>query len=130
MNQFELTLLGQTNAPIREIPSETVACWTTEQEAYRHCCLAHPAKLSQEKIAERIGLKRGNFNTVLNSDAPGRVTRSLLLAQLKDLQKECRCYCIDQWADMYDKGLLNHQRTTTDREAILLAELAEIRASR
>lgn len=125
--QAELPLIGQVNAQVYVFPTDIVASWPTEQEAFRQCILRHPAKLTQGQIAENIGMGRANFVAIINSDYPGKLLRAFTRTKQIELQQECRCKCIDQWADLYDKGMLNCQRSKADRLAALNAEIEKLK---
>lgn len=125
MAQQQLKIMGAISTQVVDLPSDWVASCDTEQAAFRLCIANHPAKLHQGDIAELLGESRANLNTILNSDYNKR-KRTLSRVKQIELQKICQNRAIDQWADLYAKGMLNCQRTVTDRKAELLAELAEL----
>jgi len=123
--QAEMPLLGNVATEIIDLPANIVAMCSTEQAAFRLCINQSRIPLSQESIAEHLGLTKGAFNTILNSDHNSRA-RYLPRVLQNELQRLCRNRAIDQWGELEMKGLLNCQRSIVDRKAELLAELARL----
>lgn len=126
--QSELRLIGEIDGEIRELPWQHVAMCDTEQAAARLCVNQARVYRSQENLADLMEMSVGAFNTILNSDRTNRV-RYFGRKREKILQRLCGNSAIDQWAELFEKGMLNCQKSKADREAELLRALAEIRAS-
>lgn len=118
-------LIGEISNEIISLDWSLVRLCKTEQEAMRLCIDKSRVRRKQEDIAELLGMNRSSLNTILNAD---HNTRARYMSRLKqiELQKLCGNRAIDQWAEMYAKGLLNHQTSTEQRKAELLAELREL----
>ena len=127
ISQGELGLLGGADYQLVDLPIDFVSRCDTEQAAFRECILRSRVRFNQEDLAAELGMTKGSFNTILNSDCGKRVRTLSRTNQIK-LQQICGNRAIDQWADLYAKGMLNCQRTVQDREAALLEELAKLRA--
>lgn len=127
--QQELKLLASASPRMADIQSDAIAACDSEQEAMRLCVrLAVPFR-KQRDIAELLGLKPGIFNRMLNADHHDQPRYMSRVLQIK-LQQVCGNRAVDQWADLYAKGMLNCQRTVADREAELVAELNKLREAR
>lgn len=112
---------------IRSLDTKHVAMCRTEQEAMRLCIRRSRVYRTQEHLAEALGMNKGTLNTILNSDNNAR-PRYLPRVKQVDLQKLCGNRAIDQWAEMYEKGLLNCQRTKAEEIAELEQKLAQLKA--
>lgn len=126
ISQNELPLLGGADYQLIDLPLDLLTRCDTEQAAFRECILRSRVRFNQEDLAEELGMSKGSLNTILNSDCGKRVRTLSRTNQIK-LQQICGNRAIDQWADLYAKGMLNSQRTVQDREAALLQELAKLR---
>lgn len=123
--QREMALLGNVKAKRVNLPDRTIACCDTEQAAFRVCIRHHRAGLPQEDIAESVGLKPDVLSKMVNSDRyedGSKARRSMSRTLQIRLQQECGNNAIDQWADLFEEGRLNCQRTVDDRLAELDAE--------
>jgi len=126
--QRELGLLANSTPPVRRADPNLVRQCKNEQDAYKLCLSLSPVYRTQGDIADILGISRTQFNKALNADSRGR-RQSLMITAIVDLQRLCCNTAVRQWEDMYAEGLLDCQRKPEDREAELLAELAELRAS-
>jgi len=127
--QREIPLLGEYNTEVVDLPTNIVAMCDTEQAAFRLCVSKSKSPLSQEEIAEELGMTKGGFNTILNSDHNKR-PRYLPRVKQIHLQQLCQNRAIDQWADLYEKGMLNCQRTLDDELQELERRRAELLAAK
>lgn len=125
--QREMPLVGNVSAEITLVQSTIVAMCDTEQAAIRLCLNQSKAPITQETAADHLGMTKGAFNTILNSDQNNR-PRFLPLFKVNQLQRLCRNKAVTQWMDMEMQGLLNRQRSVVDRKAELLAELERLEA--
>jgi hypothetical protein len=121
--QKQLALLAEMRTKLRVIEDHIIALCATEQAAFRMCINKAEPAMTQGTIASKLKIAKGDFNTILNSDQNKRV-RNLSRTNQIHLQQICQNSAIDQWADLYTKGMLNCQRDPIDRKAELLTELA------
>ncbi len=124
--QTEMTLLGNVGGQ-RIVSNDLIAHCNTEQEAFRLCVRHSRHYTTHEALAEHIGVSAGSFTRMLNADQHKQELKMSRVQQIK-LQQACQNKVIDQWADLYDKGMLNCQRAVEDEEADLLAKLDALRA--
>ena len=127
--QTSLPLMGAIDSKMVPVDSRLVAMCDTEQAAFRLCVNQARVRRTQESIAELMGMTKGALNTVLNSDQSER-KRHMSRVQQISLQRICGNTAIDQWADLYEKGLLDCQRDVDDELARLEAEVARLRERR
>lgn len=127
--QQELGLISVLPSQLADIQANAVAACETEQEALRLCVARANPYRSQSDIAELIGVDKSVLNRMLNADHHDQPRHMSRVLQIK-LQQICGNRAVDQWADLYAKGMLNCQRTVADREAELLAELDRLREAR
>jgi len=120
--QGELALLANVTQELRELDARIVAQCDTEQRAFHLCVDQSTVYRSQESLAGLIGMRKSDFNCALNADLNDR-PRFLSRTRQIALQRVCGNRAIDQWADLYEKGLLNCQRSKESRKAELLKEL-------
>lgn len=123
--QQQFAMMGVMHGGEAEVDDRLVAQCDTEQAAYRLCITCSKVHRSQESIAELMGMSKGAFNAILNSDYAERKrymgrTQQILLEQI------CQNTVVSQWDRLYRKGLLNCQRSKEDRAAELRAELARL----
>jgi hypothetical protein len=126
--QGELALLGQVTHELRELDARLVAQCDTEQRAFHLCVDQSTVYRSQASIADLLGMQKGDFNCALNADINDRPKYLSRTRQIQ-LQKICGNRAIDQWADLYEKGLLACQKSKEARRAELLRELKEIESA-
>lgn len=124
--QTEMTLLGNVGGQ-RTVSNDLVAHCNTEQEAFRLCVRHSRHYMPHESIAEHLDISTGAFSRMLTADKAKQELKMSRVQQIK-LQQVCQNKVIDQWADLYDKGMLNCQRAVEDEEADLLAKLDALRA--
>lgn len=127
--QREMGFYSVLPSQLADIQANAVSACETEQEALRLCVARANPYRSQSDIAELIGVDRGVLNRMLNADHHDQPRYMSRVLQIK-LQQVCGNRAVDQWADLYSKGMLNCQRTVADREAELLAELNKLREAR
>lgn len=123
--QQEMALMGCVSSQLIELQGEAIQACDSEQSAMRLCVNRAIPFRKQADIAELLDIPRAIFNRMLNAghhDQPRYMPRVM---QVK-LQQICGNRAIDQWADLYAKGMLNCQRTVLDRKAELLAELKRL----
>lgn len=120
--QKKLQLLQEVKTDMQHVDERLVRQCRTEQEAMRLCIRVSRVFRSQESIAESLGMKKGSLNTILNSDQSDR-RRHMSRVDQVELQRLCGNRAVDQWARLYEQGLLNHQLTKAQRKAELLEEL-------
>ena len=125
--QIPMPLLASVSSEIVSLPANIVAMCDTEQAAFRLCINRARVQVSQEDIVGHLGLTKGAFNTILNSDHNHR-PRYMPRQMQNALQRLCCNRAIDQWGELEMQGMLNRQRTVVDRKAELLAELARLDA--
>lgn len=124
--QREIPLLGDVLTEVIDLPGHIVAMCDTEQAAFRLCINQSRVFMSQEDIGKSLGFdSKGTFNAILNSDHSSR-PRYLSRSKQVRLQQLCGNRAIDQWADMYGKGLLNCQRSIEERKAELEADMVRL----
>jgi hypothetical protein len=129
--QKSLPLIGCINNEMREMPYEEIAHLPTEQAAFRYCIRYARVHRTQEVIAQLISadepkpLLKGELNCMLNADNNDRPKYMSRARQIK-LQKICGNKAIDQWAELFDKGLLVCQKSVEQRLAELEAERAQL----
>lgn len=127
--QQELGLISAVTSQLADIQANAVSACETEQEALRLCVARANPYRSQSDIAELIGINHSVLNRMLNADHHHQPRYMSRVLQIK-LQQVCGNRAVDQWADLYAKGMLNCQRTVADREAELVAELNKLREAR
>lgn len=126
--QGELRLIGEINSQRVDVPWDEVALCNTVQQAYWLCMKHSRVKRTQDNWADLLGFKsRGALNNVLNSDQTKCVRHLGRIREIQLQQLACN-NAIEQWADLYQKGMLNCQKTLDDEEQAVLQRLAEIRA--
>ncbi len=118
--QREMQLLADIKEDMRRLPDGDVACCDTEQRAFHLCIKESRIYRSQADIAESIGMCKSDFNCALNADINDR-PKYLSRTRQVNLQLLCGNRAIDQWADLYERRMLNCQRTAEQQ----LAELEE-----
>ena len=123
--QKELALLGEVTRELRELDARLVACCDTEQRAFHLCIDKSTVYRSQGNIADLIGMCKSDLNCALNADINHRPKYLSRTRQIK-LQQICGNRAIDQWASLYEKGLLNCQKSKESRKEELLRELRAI----
>lgn len=123
--QREIALLGEITNELKHIDDKLVAMCDTEQAAMRLCRKEARVHYTDEILADKLNTTKGTLNTILNSDMNKR-TRHMSRAMQVRFQQVLGNTAVDQWAELYGRGLLNFQRTTDDRRAELLAELAAL----
>lgn len=124
-SQLNLRLYGQANPPITQVSNDEVALCSSEQDAYRMCVNKAIPKRTNHDMAELLGMSEAQFSRILNADYH-KVQRHAGRVFQIELQRVCNNRVIDQWAALYEAGMLNCQRTLIDRKAELLAELADL----
>lgn len=125
--QKSLQLMGCISSEVREMPYEEIAHLPTEQAAFRYCVRYARVHRSQANIADYLGINTGDLNCMLNADQnqrPKYMSRTRQIA----LQKLCGNKAIDQWAELYEKGLLVCQKSVDQRLKELEAERAQLLA--
>lgn len=121
--QSELPLIGEINNEIKELPWDLVAKCKTVQGAYRLCINQQRVYRTQEDISELLGMKkRSALNAILNSDQSAQERHLGRVREIK-LQKICNNKAIDQWASLFERGLLDCQKSLEQKRADLLAAL-------
>ncbi len=118
--QQELRLIGVLDSEPRLLDWSLIKHCATEQAAMRLCKSKSYAHYTDDDIADALGMNRASLNTILNSDGPkGRPRYMPRTLQVK-MQKFCGNRAIDQWAEMYEKGLLQCQKSDKEqkREAL------------
>lgn len=123
--QRELNLMGEISSEIKDVDLTLVRLCKTEQAAMRLCINKSRVFRTQRDLAALLDMSVGTLNTILNSDHGDRKRHMSRVGQI-NLQKLCGNRAIDQWAEMYGRGLLNHQETVEQRKAELRAELARL----
>lgn len=123
--QKELSLLGELTSELKHLDDKLVALCDTEQAAMRLCKKQSQTHFTDEALADLLGMNKGTLNTILNSDHNKRVRHMSRAAQVR-FQQVLGNTGVDQWAELYGRGLLNCQRTRASRKAELLAELASL----
>jgi len=117
--------MSDVKAQVVDLRTDVVALCPTEQAAYRLCINQALVPVDQEGLAEHWNISKGALNKMLNCDKGSR-KRYMPRFMQAELQQICGNRAIDQWADLYAKGMLNCQRTVVDRKAELLAELKRL----
>lgn len=123
--QKSLPLIGCINNEVREMPYEEIAQLSTEQAAFRYCIRYARVHRTQANIADLLGVSTGDLNCMLNADQNNRPKYMSRTRQI-ELQRICGNTAIDQWADLYTKGLLVCQKSVDQRLAELEAERAQL----
>lgn len=123
--QKSLPLIGCINNEVREMPYEEIAQLSTEQAAFRYCIRYARVHRTQANIADLLGVSTGDLNCMLNADQNNRPKYMSRTRQIK-LQKICGNKAIDQWAELFEKGLLVCQKSVDQRLAELEAERAQL----
>ena len=126
--QQELAMLGEVTQQLRAVDDRLVAMCDTEQRAFHLCVERANPRRSQAQIAEMMGMNKADLNCCLNADIndrPKYLSRTRQIA----LQRICGNTAIDQWADLYSRGMLVCQRTRGDEIAELRQRLAVLEGS-
>lgn len=127
--QRELRLLGEINTQRVDVPWDEVSMCETVQQAYWLCMKHSRVKRTQDNWADLLGFKsRGALNNVLNSDQT-KLVRHLGRVREIELQRLACNNAIEQWADLYQKGMLNCQKSKDDEIQQLEQRLQQLRAS-
>lgn len=123
--QRELALLADVTERLRAVDDKLVALCDTEQRAFHLCVdLARPRK-SQAELAEALGMSEADFNCCLNADINNRPKYLSRTRQIA-LQRVCGNTAIDQWADLYSRGMLVCQRDRAQEIAELRERLEKL----
>jgi len=131
--QTSLPLMGCISSEVREMPYEEIAHLPTEQAAFRYCIRYARVHRTQRVVAEllSVGEKKiistGELNCMLNADNNDRPKYMSRTRQIK-LQKICGNTAIDQWAELYSKGLLVCQKSVDQRLKEIELERAQLLA--
>jgi len=123
--QKSLPLMGCISSEVREMPYEEIAHLPTEQAAFRYCIRYAIVHRTQANIADLLGVSTGDLNCMLNADQNNR-PRYMSRTRQIELQRICGNAAIDQWADLYAKGLLVCQKSVERRLAELDAERSQL----
>ena len=125
--QRMMPLPAEISGDIRTVDPSLVAKCNTEQEAMRLCRRLSKTHYSDESLADLLGVSKGHLNQLLNADLNKR-RRHTSRDLGNKLQRICGNRALNQWADMELDGLLEKQRSKTDRLRELEAELALLKA--
>lgn len=108
MLQQEMALMGVLDSEPRLLDWNLVRHCRTEQQAMRLCKDKSYTRMTDDDLAEVLGMTRGALNTILNSD---RNKRPRYMPRTKQIcmQRVCGNRAIDQWAELYEKGQLQYQ---------------------
>lgn len=123
--QLHMAIMQDVKRQRRDVEWPHVKLCDTEQAAMRLCINKSQLLMRQRDIAETLGFKVGTLNTILNSDMNDR-PRYMSRAKQEQLQDLCGNNAVNQWAELYSKGLLNCQKTVETRRAELERELAAL----
>lgn len=124
-SQFEMPLLVNVKHERENVSYEHAKMCKTEQEAMRLCISESRVFITRADVAASLGYNEGTFNTILNSDRNNR-PRYMPRAAQERLQELCGNNAVNQWAELYSKGLLNCQQSIDSRKAELEKELAAL----
>lgn len=113
--QREMGLLGDVTPKMRPVEDALVAIHPTEQASFRLCINQSPVRLTHDAIAACLKVSRSALTTMLGADTSKRPRYMPRWMQV-ELQKLCQNTAIDQWAELYSRGLLQCQRT---KEALI-----------
>lgn len=109
--QQELRLIGVLDSEPRKLDWSVIKHCRTEQAAMRLCKDKSYAKYTDEDIADELGMTRASLNTILNADRPNGRSRTMSRVQQIKMQRFCGNRAIDQWAELYEKGMLHCQQS-------------------
>lgn len=127
--QQELKILGAVTNELRRLDDALIARLKTEQAAMRFCMSRSKVKYTDEEYAKQLGMSRGHFNTIINSDHSDRV-RNMSRVNQELLQLICQNTAIDQWASLCRRGLLDHQRSHEQQLSDAHEEVARLEEMR
>jgi len=123
LSQKEMMLAAIVFSEPKELDWSLVKLCKTEQEAMRLCIRKSPRYCSSQRdLSIDLGFKSSSaLNSILSSDYAKRVRNMSRTMQIK-LQRLCGNKALDQWAEMYSKGLLISQRSDTQETIYALKE--------
>lgn len=123
--QQELHLLGDVTQRLRELDHRLVALCGTEQAAFRLCVQQSNVYYPQAALAEHMGMNVADLNCCLNADQNDR-PKYLSRTRQINLRRICGNRAVDQWADLYERGMLACQTSREAKIAELRAQLREL----
>ena len=114
MVQRELPVHGFIKQEVRDLPWDLIAKCSTEQAAMRVCVSQSKIPYTHDEIAEYLDCKRCEVTAMLNADKNRRKKWMCRTRQVR-LQQLCGNRAIDQWAEMFAKGMLICQRSVDEQ---------------
>lgn len=117
--------MGAVSGVMVDLNHARVAQCDTEQAAMRLCIQESRIKWDHRALAEQLGMTGGSLNTIINSDYHAR-NRYLSRVMQIELQRLCGNRAIDQWADLYARGMLRCQKGKTEEIKQLRSRLREL----
>ena len=133
--QQELNIMGAVGGGMKNVPWNEVACCAMESDAINLCLKHAHVYRSHREWALIIGLvTRGGdpdesaFSRVINAGR-NKKPRYLPLHKYRLIQQVAGNRAIEQWAELYEKGELNCQRSVEDQKAELRAKLAALESA-
>ncbi len=125
MQQNLRLTMGSVEGGLVFLPDSLVAKCDTEQAAMRLCMNQSPIHWDYRALAEELSMTAGALNTILNCDHHDRA-RYMSRSMQINFQRLCGNRALDQWADLYERGMLNCQRDKAETIKALKAQLREL----
>lgn len=135
--QEQLRLMGEVNGEVANLPWNVVSQCRTIHAAYRLCISQSRTYRTHDNWAALIGLKhRGSFNRILNCDqqpdnreivkriGPDFEGEQLNAHRVVRIQKAAGNRAISQWIELYEKGMLDCQKSKRSEEMDIAEQLA------
>ena len=127
--QSDLPLMGVLTSKVVDLPEAWIAELPTFQDALKLSIQQAKVAHIHQVFASMIGIDRSSFNCMMNAGQNKRY-RAFPPEKLLELEQATGNRAPMQWLEMRSKGLLRTQRTKSEREAELLAELEQLRSSK
>lgn len=105
MKQFELAVLSEIKQQRKPISEREIALCSNHSEILHLCIKNAPSSISDKRLAERLGIDRGQFNRVLNGSYSAS-PRWLSLDKISDIEILCQNSAISQWLTLRAEGKL------------------------